>query len=309
MSEKDSANPPQFPQEMVENFTSFLWDDPKSISHCSLVSHRWYSAVRPFIYRRIVLESKERLTRFEHLLLGDPAIGYWVRELHIVGGHRYYKTYSFWPEIFVSPGSGTFFPGRVLPEKLKKLYALTFECVYTSSVGASAHSIRAVSSAFASTVRSLTFMSCLGHEGFFLAFAHAFPNLNELRLMKVATKPLLHGTPLADDPDRSLAQFQEEVIPFMPLCLTQGNPTAEYDHPQTFITSLRIDHPDFVQDCESLFCTKSLRTVQALEIRHSGSRLHPIDDISNKILPECGRALRSLKLTIASLPEPEEIVR
>lgn len=299
------------PVESVENITSFLWCDLITLSNCALVCHRWYTAVRPLLFRRVVIKSPTRLAELEALVLEHPAIAYWIRELHFDGSlldqsHR--RSWMF-SSISVSheqrasdvgTASSTddsdldLLPGIILPERLKKLHALTFESIHAIHPYLSGALIQSLSNAFKSTVRSLTFVSCWGHEGFFLAFMHAFPRIQDFQSIDGR---ILHQGP--QEWQLELEAFKDAYLPFFATCIGQSGPRVP--HPTLYLTSLRIDHHSFAQD--ALICLKSLRTVHTLEINHTGPRLHPIDDISNKILPECGRALRTLKLSITNLPQ------
>lgn len=301
-----SSDESLLPFETVENVASFLWNDFVTLSHCTLVSRRWYTAVRPFVFRRVVLRNPERLTELEDLLVKDPTVGYWIRELYIDGsasgdslqdwlfGHAQSSSRC---DIYNTGNTVKSFPGSILTENLKKLHALTFSQIKANDPRSSAEGIHRVSKAFASRVRSLTFKSCLGHKGFFLAFMHAFPLLHELN--SLGTRTFDFG---ADDFHVAVQQFQDDHFPFMSMCTPLGHPVHNAIHVRIPLKTLTIQHHDFVHDFGSLICSKSLRTVQTLEIYHTGARLHAMDDISNVILPECGRALRRLKISIVNLP-------
>ncbi|TCD68714.1 hypothetical protein EIP91_009998 [Steccherinum ochraceum] len=299
------------PFETVEMIVSFLWHDPESLSHCTLVCRRWHTAVRPLIFRRVVVKGRERMVELESLLLEEPTVGYWIRELYIDGSSpdRSRRAWIFGPYpaadqlVFngldassKTPNLHDPFPGPVLASRLRKLQALTFVQVHATHPRTSGALIAGLTKAFASSIRSLTFESCWGHEGFFLALMHALPLVNELR--SIGTRTFEFGP---HDWQIELESFRSTYLPFVSTCITPGSQPAEA-HRNVRLTSLRLDHHDFVHDLGSMVCLQSLRTVQTLQINHTGSRLHPIDDISNKILPECGRTLRTLKLSITSLP-------
>lgn len=308
------------PFDATENIISFLWNDVPSLSQCTLVCRMWHTAARPFIFRRVVVKTRERFAELETLVSVDETIGYWIRELCIdassQGGLSARLAWIFNPTsgshignpVTSFPGTtnmGTstdVFPGTILPQKLKKLHALSFVRIHAIHPRRSGECIRALSKAFAGTVRSLIFKSCYGHDWFFLAFTHAFPHLHDLQLIE--TRSVDQGP---HDMMVDVETFKDEFLPASQVCVAGSDSASTGQlhhaaHSDLRLTTMRIDHYDFANDAAKLYCTKSFRTVQSLDIRHTGPRLHPIDDISSKILPECGRALRHLKLSIATIP-------
>ncbi|THH30206.1 hypothetical protein EUX98_g3990 [Antrodiella citrinella] len=255
----------------------------------------------------------ERLAELEDILIRDPTVGYWIRELYIDGsasgdslqdwlfGHAQSSSRC---DICGTDNTVKPFPGPILADKLKKLHSLTFSQINANDPRSSAEGIYRVSEAFASRVRSLTFKSCWGHKGFFLALMHAFPLLHELNSLGTRTFDL--G---ADDFHVAVQQFQDDQFPFMSMCTPLSHPVHNAMHVRIPLNTLTIQHHDFVHDFGSLICSKSLRAVQTLEIYHTGARLHAMDDISNVILPECGRALRRLKISIVNLPHVAETLK
>ena len=321
----------QLPFETIENIAAFFWNDTIALLHCTLVCQTWYIAARPLIFRRVVVKSPERFAELEMLLLADPTIGYWVRELYVDGSLADPLLNRSWIfgsisgskhdtscvqldqasaddlECGVACGGARestsnsyrhldLLPGAILADRLKRLNALTFAHVRTTHPHLSANLIRSISRVFGSSVRSLSFKSCWGHEGFFLAFLHAFPHVHEMQ--SIGTRTLEYGP---HEWQLELEEFKKDFLPFLGTCTAQSHLSRGVRHTNFYLSSLRIDHHDFVHD--SLICLPSLRTVHTLEINHTGHRLHPIDDISNKILPECGRALRTLRLSLNIMPE------
>lgn len=289
-----------FSLDIVEGVVSFLWDDARTISYCTFVSRTWYYAARPFLFRCIRLDGWDRVAKLEALLLQDDAIGHWIKELNIRAKYRFRPSgWVFDPragEGLVSAGTqpSDQFPGPILSERLKKVHTLTLMNIETSHPRISGETIRRLSSAFASTVRSLTFQSCLAHEGFSLAFIHAFPHVHDVQLRA-------RQMPRLPVDDRFILAFKQEHLPFLSIC--RGDPDPKRTHPTIPLTSLSIEDSDFNGDGLSrMFCLKSLRNVHMLEIHHTGSPL-PTDLVSEKILPECGHTVETLKLSMATLPD------
>ncbi|KAF9455363.1 hypothetical protein BDZ94DRAFT_1370405 [Collybia nuda] len=118
-----TAETPRLPQELVDHIIDHLYDDPLTLSNCSLTSRAWLPTSRLHIFAKIgfkvsplhTVPPNELCKRLYHLLTASPDIIPNIRELEICEGSPIGGT--------ASPGCSTTWVAteRTLPPLLKIL--------------------------------------------------------------------------------------------------------------------------------------------------------------------------------------------
>ena len=264
------------PSELVEYIVTFLWDDPHTICQCTFVCRQWHTAIRPHLFRQITIDRVETLGKLEKLLLSDPAAAYWIRELH-------FQRSTLGLEDLDGRWVLDDMPGSVLPNTLKKLWAVEITDIRISQNGPTRRFIRDFSKF--TTVKSLSISHCSIPDGFLLSLLAVFPHLHTLRVwdLKFST-----ASPNFDVIDFTLLEAN---------CKQTRHGPGAVPH----LTHFSIRDNRFKKSIGSFAALQSLRTVQSLEIYHTGIAFFH-DEISRTLLPTCGPSLTYLKLTTPRLP-------
>ncbi|TCD63945.1 hypothetical protein EIP91_004755 [Steccherinum ochraceum] len=269
------AETPTLPTELVEYIITFLWNHPHAVRSCNLVNHQWHAVSQSHIFRRVVIDSSAKLLKFETFVLDNPAVGVWVRELHVVDNR-----------LGLSNGDWILdLPGDVMPLKLERLYAIEF----TGARIPSQVDLKSWTQKFCAfpSVKFFSMTNCIVPDGLLLLLSHSFTNLRDLRVRAIKFIA-------AADPDFDLARMDETTG-------RHWTPSTRIDAPPPHLVHFTIQDKRFRKRTESFVSLNSLKTVQLLEIHHSGTALFH-DEISRTLLPTCGPSLLYLKLSMHRLP-------
>ncbi|KAK7679445.1 hypothetical protein QCA50_017499 [Cerrena zonata] len=88
------TKPPSWhlPIELLYQIYDYLWDHENmecystaTLHSCALTCSRWRDAVRPYIFRFIILDTPEDIDNFSQRIRATPEITQWVRKLRLVG--------------------------------------------------------------------------------------------------------------------------------------------------------------------------------------------------------------------------------
>ena len=178
-----------FPVETLDNVFSHLWDDFAALRQLSLICRSWSSITRPYIFRRVWINGRERLLELGKLFEDTPAVAFWIREVRI----QNIDHLSVFLDIWTSQDLLT------IMEKMQRAHSLHFRDIGDGDLAALScldsldwslliHNVSKMT-----PVRELILFNCFAVRPLALSFIKFLPNLQSLTFHRSIF--LLHPTP------------------------------------------------------------------------------------------------------------------
>ncbi|KAI0791996.1 hypothetical protein C8Q75DRAFT_731866 [Abortiporus biennis] len=163
------------PFELVQTVIGFVQHDIMTLKSSSLTSRFWNAASRAYILRQVTLSSEQQLVELEDLLDGDPDLARHIRKIRVFlcTRHSHESTQAPWIQHLALS----------FPSKLFNLSELEISGLYDDGRYCNAEFFKNLSQF--TTITKLTLEDNRLPLSVVLAFASAFPNLQQLALFNL----------------------------------------------------------------------------------------------------------------------------
>ncbi|CCM03335.1 uncharacterized protein FIBRA_05464 [Fibroporia radiculosa] len=182
------------PVELLDHIASYLWYDSSSLLAISLCSQSWRSACRPYVFRRITINTECRHQELLGLIEDTPAIAHWVRELRIRESLPGEADLAWVPSIAIS-----------MAKNLKKVYSLEFVDLYVplEKMKKYASTELFLSMPSFKAVTRLSFVRCQFHRSFIFSLiallVSSLPNIHDLHYHDISCVTAHYHIPMETD--------------------------------------------------------------------------------------------------------------